>query len=377
MPDTLDDVTDLEQIYEQAVSETQAESPDAAEPPVETTPPTPEPDTESRDETPPAQTLVRDALKAKGYDVDAFDDDDKLIDYMSQGWDRAQHAPDAAELDRLKKIEQEYYRSQKTPTEPPKTEAAPPVSKWSPPPMSDRASKMMDDGLVGRTDDGKLGVFNSVSKSFEYDPRYERELTEVEDHIAWQANAQRRLTRDPIGALKDAGLLDVVKQELGLDKLREQLKEELRTETRQAQESKTIDDYWKQNRTQYLELDAKGEIKTRLENGQKIPIPNARGQAYIDAFETFTSAGVPEYTAHEKAIAISSRVVPPAAPLPPPEDKKKAFLTKARESGKRNGHTPTNRVFPDLATAATHEPEQPRRLEDVWLNSLEDARAEN
>ena len=300
---------------------------------------------------------------------------------MSEGYDRAQHAPDPQEVERLRKIEAEYIRSQRaTPAAPAETLAPVPTpsTKWAPPPMSERATKMMEDGLVSRSEDGNLGVYNQVTKTFEYDPRYDRELTEISDHVAWQAKAAKRLATDPIGALKEAGLLDVIKQELGLDKLDERAAEKIRAEIRQENASRSIDSYWEQNRSEYLELDDKGQIKTILHNGQRVPVPNARGEAYLDEVEYLTSKGISEYEAHQRAVALSSRLAPVTQEQSAVEkveiaaNKKKAFLTKTREQGANspNGHKPVNRVFPDLATAAAREDSSPRRLEDVLRDAL-------
>lgn len=374
----------LETLWRQSQVEVQGDPPAETEPAA--SPPTEQPESTPPAETEPAaKTLVLEALRQRGYEVGEFQDDDTVLDFIAEGWQKVQSAPQSEDITRLKAIEADYarlvreiqQRSQAAPSnQPPPAEPAKPPTKWNAPALSDRARDFMDRGLVGRSEDGKLGVFNTVTNKFEYDVRYEKELREVEDFAQWQVTAQRRLASDLPGAIRDAGVIDLVKQELGLDKLRDSIKEELRAEQRAVAEEQAIKSYFREHQKDFVELDDKGQPKrVKQPDGQEALAFTPRGQICHDLWQDFIDAGMSNYEAFERAVERSARLTP-AAPPPKPSgtEKRQAFLTKARTEQKAG--QPVNRVFPQAAARGADEPQQFHSLLDAWREAEEEARAD-
>lgn len=229
---------------------------------------------------PPESNPVLDALAGRGLDVSGFETDDSVLEYLGEAHSRASSAPSQDEIERVNQLrpmvddyasnaaEYQQWKAIRD-KEPPVLE--PEQKKWSAPQVSSSTTEMLDRGLIGRGDDGRLGVYNQVSGKYENDPRYARELGEAATYEQWNRDVGRRMASDPLGLLKEAGL------EQEFSSRDDKLKQELREEIAQLRSMVTSQANQRQQETMSEQMDS---LFAKGPNGHDYNRPTEKGKVY-------------------------------------------------------------------------------------------------
>lgn len=350
----------------------------------------------------PSSTAIRDAF-ADRFDPAAaqqFENDDQLLDALHMMYERGQSAPDAQTLQQFQQAQPilaEYaqnaadfkrWQQEQQAAQQPESPEAP---KWQAPQLSDSAQRMLDLGIVGRTESGQLGEYDQVSGSYVQNPYHAAELREIEQFLAHQLQVQRRLATDPVGTLWEAGLEDRIKEQLpNLEEFEQKIIQKALAEVNRMANEGQIASTIEQQADLFFEKSDDGQFRTTMnpQTGQAEFVLSPLGQAYrqqqqvainqfgfdrndLPALHAFAMNALTPYLQSPQPAGSqqptpgqsATQAAPPSTPQQQRAAKQKAFLDQARANGRSN-----NRLdqAPQTVSTAAARDSMPRTNEQVW-----------
>lgn len=308
--------------------------------------------------------MLIDYMTQKGYDASDFGDDDAFMGSLLAASDRLKQAPSEDVLSQVNDYTANAADYQQWLAERQAPEPEPESPKWAPPVVDQAAIDGLSRGTIKRLQDGTYGSFDSLTQKYVAHPQHSRLLKHAAEYDNWHRDRQQVLTRDPLGALQQAGLDDYLSERVNPDTIVEQVIAKMQEKA----EPQRIEQERQSNLSLFVDLDSEGKP---VMDGDAYRF-NAAGEAYSDTFEAL-KGDIGEGKAHDiamqqaisvgKILSAREAVQAEAAEQPP---QRESFLSKKRAAGSSKG------------TAVPIQPapsQRQQRSQDSWAKADEARRS--
>ena len=294
---------------------------------------------------PTPSSPIREVLTKANLAVDGLTDDELTASIAKSLADREVERQRVAQL----QAELEQLRQQvQQPYAPP---VAPPVQQ----PVATEAEKInrwqrveIDQNLV------RFCEYDDRTEKFLPDPKYGADghaaAKQLNDAVTEQKRRSQLMINDPVAALSEAGLIDLVQKKIeeSHKKFQEQLARTLTERTQQAfqqrhqQEAETeVQQFYESHKSEFFKLNADGHPMKDFDGREVV---TERGRLFSQKFNEIRSEFGDALDYH-KAVKLAYKLLPPVeqpkpAPAPStPQTKKQEFIEKAR--GKPEARKPS------------------------------------